>query len=131
MPLIRTRPSRAPATSSSQGGVALLEALIAVIIFSIGILGLIGLQANATKSTTQAKFRVDASQIASQRVAAMWVDQGNLAGYNEADTPIAELPGGTRTTVIAGSQATVSISWQMPGDSAVNTYQTVAQITSN
>ncbi len=115
-----------------QGGVALLEALIAIVIFSLGILGLIGLQANATRSTTQAKFRVDAAQVATQRIAATWLDQANLAGYNEANTDISDiLPSGTRTTVIAGSVVTVTVTWVAPGDTATNSYQAIGTVSKN
>jgi type IV pilus assembly protein PilV len=117
--------------NESQKGVALLEALIAILIFSLGILGLIGLQANATKTASQAKYRIDASQLASQRIGTIWVDQTNLAGYNESASPVAVLPNGTRTTVVVGNQVTVTVSWQAPGDASVNTYQTVALVTSN
>jgi type IV pilus assembly protein PilV len=122
---------RRAATNESQKGVALLEALIAILIFSLGILGLIGLQANATKTASQAKYRIDASQIASQRIGTIWVDQANLASYNESDTSLSVLPGGTRTTVVVGNQVTVTVSWQAPGDASVNSYQTVALVTSN
>lgn len=128
----RRQHAQGPTPTGSQKGVALLEALIAILIFSLGILGLIGLQANATKSATQAKFRIDASQVASQRISSIWVDQTNMAGYNEAGTDIsAILPDGTRTTTIVGNQVTVTVSWQAPGDTSANSYQTVALITSN
>lgn len=122
---------RGPVLNESQKGVALLEALIAILIFSLGILGLIGLQANATKTASQAKYRIDASQLASQRIGTIWVDQTNLASYNESDSPVAVLPNGTRSTVVVGNQVTVTVSWQAPGDASINTYQTVALVTSN
>lgn len=132
----------------SQRGMMLLEALIAVIIFSLGILGLIGLQASSTTRTTQAKFRVDASQIANQRVSAMWVDQANLLNYEESDTDVPELPGGKRSTEVnvtgvspvAGTnlvEVKVTVSWNVPGitDDAGNpithSYVAVGQITAN
>lgn len=64
-----------------QDGVMLLEGLIAVIIFSIGILALVGLQANAVKLSADAKLRVDASYLANQIISQMWVDRSNLANY--------------------------------------------------
>jgi type IV pilus assembly protein PilV len=42
----------------------LLEALIAILIFSFGILGLVGLQANAINLSTDAKYRADAALLA-------------------------------------------------------------------
>ncbi|WIM05563.1 MAG: prepilin-type cleavage/methylation domain-containing protein [Candidatus Nitricoxidivorans perseverans] len=114
-----------------QGGAMLLEGLISILIFAMGILAIVGLHASSTKATTQAKSRVDASLVASQRIGQMWVDQGNLGGYAETDTTVAGLPNGTRTTAILGTQATVTVSWQMPGDDTVHSYQTIAQINTN
>ena len=72
-----------------QQGVALLEALIAVLIFSIGILAVIGLQATSVRLTTDAKYRADASFLANQALGRVWADPGNLAAYVEANTALA------------------------------------------
>lgn len=119
---------------STESGSVLLEGLIAILIFSFGILGLIGLQAASMKNTTQSKGRIDASLIANQRIAAMWVDRANLANYVENATNISatsKLPNGTRTTAVAGDQVTITISWQMPGDAVANQFVTVARINGN
>lgn len=58
---------------NSQGGVALLEALIAILIISFGILGIIGLQATSVSLTTDARYRVEAAAFAERLVAEMWV----------------------------------------------------------
>lgn len=88
------RPMRGTA---AQRGVALLEALIAVLVFSIGILALIGLQAFAVKSSADAKYRADASYLASQVINQVWVDQANIANYalnaNAADCAAGAAPG--------------------------------------
>lgn len=57
-----------------QQGSMLLEALIAIVIFSIGILAIVGLQANSIKMSTDAKFRSDASLVANQYISTMWAD---------------------------------------------------------
>lgn len=119
---------------STESGSVLLEGLIAILIFSFGILGLIGLQAASMKNTTQSKGRIDASLIANQRIAAMWVDRANLANYVENATNISatsKLPSGTRTTAVAGDQVTITIRWQMPGDAVANQFVTVARINGN
>lgn len=59
----------------------LLEALIAIVIFSIGILALIGMQANSIKQVADAKLRIDAAYMASQLISQMWIDRSNLADY--------------------------------------------------
>jgi type IV pilus assembly protein PilV len=114
------------------GGFALIEGLIAILIFSLGILGLVGLQATTTQSTTLAKTRVDASFVASQRIADIWGDLANLAGKTETNTPIASLPEGKRTTKIEDTNlVTVSVTWKMPNDDATYSYTTVARIAGN
>lgn len=115
----------------AQRGSVLLEGLVAIVIFSLGILGLVGLQASSMKATTGAKGRVDASLVANQRIASMWVDRNNLSAYNETDTAVAGLPNGKRTTQVVGTTVTVTISWRMPGDLVANTYKTVANIAGN
>jgi type IV pilus assembly protein PilV len=67
--------------SLKQRGGLLLEALIAIVIFSFGILGLIGMQATAIKQSADAKYRADASYLAGQIISQMWVDRSNLNDY--------------------------------------------------
>lgn len=55
----------------------MLEALIGILIFSTGILALIGMQALAIGYSADAKYRADASFLANQILAQMWVDRGN------------------------------------------------------
>ena len=42
-----------PMANKFQNGIALLEALIAILIFSFGVLGIVGLQGAMVKGTTQ------------------------------------------------------------------------------
>ena len=67
----------------SQRGSALLEALFAILIFSIGLLALVALQAVSIKNSIDAKYRSDASYVANQIIAQMWVDRtpANLDAY--------------------------------------------------
>ncbi len=51
----------------------LIEALIALLIFSMGILGIVGLQASAVKASTDAKYRSEASLLANELIGKMWV----------------------------------------------------------
>lgn len=105
-----------------QRGMVLLEAMIAIVIFSMGILALVGLQAAMIKNTVDSKFRADASYIAQQRIGAMWADPANAVNYVEASTDIsALLPGGLRTVTqpVAGQPTfTVTVGWTEPGETA-------------
>lgn len=63
-------------------GAVLLEAFIAVLLFSMGMLALVGVQAAALKNTADAKNRTEAAYLASQIIAQMWVENpSNLAAY--------------------------------------------------
>ncbi len=64
-----------------QCGSALLEALIAILIFSMGIIALMGLQAASIKNSIDAKYRADAAYLTNQIIGQMWVDRANLDSY--------------------------------------------------
>lgn len=114
---------------SAQQGVVLVEAMIAILIFSMGVLAIVGLQAAMVKNTSESKFRADASYIAQQRIGAMWADPSNLVNYLENATPISELPNGTRTVVQpTPGQFVITITWQQPGEAQHN-FTTTATIT--
>ena len=72
---------------AKQSGVMLLEALIGILIFSIGILAVVGLQSLSVKNQADAKYRADASYLANQIIGQMWADRANLALYAHNPTP--------------------------------------------
>lgn len=55
-------------------GSVLLEALVSIVIFSFGILGLIGMQLAAIRNSSEAQFRSDAAAFANSVIAEMRVD---------------------------------------------------------
>jgi type IV pilus assembly protein PilV len=57
----------------SQSGFMLLEALIAILIFSLGILAIVALQAVSIKLTEDAKYRSDAALLAEELLGQIWV----------------------------------------------------------
>jgi len=116
---------------SRQQGVVLIEVMIAILIFSIGVLAIVGLQATMIKNTADAKYRSDASYIAQQRIGQMWADPSNLASYVETNTDISSLlPNGTRSvTQTATGQFTVTVTWQQPGPAATtHNFTTIVSI---
>ena len=56
------------AMRKAQSGVMLLEALIAILIFSFGVLGVVGLQTTAQAVTRDASYRADAALLANELV---------------------------------------------------------------
>jgi type IV pilus assembly protein PilV len=56
--------------------------LIAIVIFSIGMLGLLGLQVNAIRLSSEAKYRADAAFLADALIGQLSVsDPANLAAF--------------------------------------------------
>ena len=116
-------------TNGGQHGFAMLEALIAIVVFSVGVLGIMGVQAQMIKHTADAKYRAEASYIAQQRLGMMWGNPAAAATYLEANTDVSgRLPGGLRTVTqpVAG-QYVVTVSWQQPGQDT-HTFTTIARI---
>lgn len=68
----------ARAARDAQSGSMLLEALIAILLFSIAILGLAGLQARGIEVVRDAEYRAQASLFANQIVGQMWADRFNV-----------------------------------------------------
>lgn len=116
----------------SQEGSILLEALIGILIFSMGILAIVGLQSSAIQATTDAKYRVDASFLANQIIGQIWVDPGyTVSSTHKAEwlTRIAAtLPSGSGSITTNGSTVTVTVTWQPPNASTANQYVTIATI---
>lgn len=116
-----------------QQGVVLLESMIAILIFSMGILALVGLQTAMVKNTSDAKYRSEAAFAAQQKLGEIWTNARNLPGgladYAVVDENIsALLPDGKRTVIISPERVvTVTVTWQLPGE-ALHNYTTNARI---
>jgi type IV pilus assembly protein PilV len=111
-------------------GVVLLEALIAMLIFAFGVLGLVGLQAAMTQAQTSSKFRADAAILATDLFGLVQTDNfANLGLYStagcsahprcadwlakvEATLPEAEV---SFTTSVGTGRVEIAISWQQGG----------------
>ena len=140
-------------SGDSQSGVMLLEALIGILIFSLGILALVGMQATALRATTDARDRTEASNLATELVGELWLDRANLINYayNGGGTPPAalvnwvndveaSLPGAANNhpTVTIGASATLPASvgtevevvvfWQNPSDPNLHQFAMTAYI---
>lgn len=115
---------------NSQQGAMLLEALLAILIFSIGILAVIGMQAASVKAVADAKYRADAAFLANQIIGDMWTNRPSLASYSyNGGAPSAVLSGwigkvqstlpgvsnSTNNPIIilgANNMVTVTVRWQ-------------------
>jgi len=68
-------------SKARQQGVMLLEALIAILIFSIGILAIVGMQATAMRTVTESRSRAEAALYANQLLGQIWTDAINAPQY--------------------------------------------------
>jgi type IV pilus assembly protein PilV len=57
--------------ADAQRGFTLIESLIAIVVFVVGILGLVGMQTVASRVTTDARFRAEAAAAADELLARM------------------------------------------------------------
>lgn len=115
-------------------GIALLEALIGILIFAFGVLGLVGLQASMTRAQTGAKIRADAASLANELAGIMWSDSAaNLASYATANCAAyarckdwqskvaGALPSAvTNVSIVnaATGEVLVSLNWTVPNEGA-------------
>jgi type IV pilus assembly protein PilV len=129
-------PSRTAASPKSQAGVMLLEALVAILIFTLGIIAVLGMQSASILQVSQSKYRTDASYLANQIIGKMWGDRSNLSAYATAGSAgraswdgvvAATLPNGAATITTAGSSVVVTIRWRAPDET--NNHQYVAAAT--
>jgi type IV pilus assembly protein PilV len=113
----------------TQQGAILLESLIAMLIFSMGILALVGLQAAMVSNTSDAKYRSLASHLAQQKLGELWADPTHIAAITEP-VALAELPNGqyTMSHTPASGEVRITITWQAPTDTTVHNIMTNARI---
>jgi len=126
------------ALRSVQRGILLLESLVAILIISFGVLGLVGLWANSVKNVSEAKYRSDAAYLANEMVSQMWLARPITAAYTAptswTDRVKNTLPNGGGTVVVAADpdvptnlRATVTVTWTLPGHD-LHTFIAVTQI---
>ncbi len=128
-----------PLRRRRSAGFAMFEALIALLICSMGILGVVGLQSAMTRAQTSATFRAEASFLAQQLIGVMWTDRTNLAQYDSTscgtacvdwDARVAaRLPSGASTVTVNAATGAVAIEirWTQAGEST-NRYTTAVSI---
>jgi type IV pilus assembly protein PilV len=121
-------------------GYMLIEVLVSFLIFSVGVLALVGLQARMGRAQTAAKARADASYLANELVGVMWSDMSHLSSYSACasyarcldwqNKVAASLPAGTGTVVsvdAATGAVSIQIQWRQGSDDT-HTYTTTARV---
>ncbi len=128
----------------SQKGSVILESMIALLIFSFGILALVALLGASVKNTTNAAYRTEASLLVSQVIGQMWAGDKSAGGlaayltggasYTAWKNKVAEaLPGVTASTAptitLQNNLYTITVFWKLPGETQ-HKYVAVARISS-
>lgn len=124
----------------------LLEGLMAILIFSLGILSIVALLGVSVKDSSSAKYRTEASLLANQVIAQMETGERTnaalVAGYSSPAganfvtwrTTVAKtLPGVAgknlpTISIAADNTATVTVRWQAPGDGTAHSFVVIAKI---
>lgn len=134
-------PTRRPSAGAAvhrQSGATLIEVLVSLLIFSLGVLGMLAMQAKAISYAVDAEDRSRAAMFANEIIATMW-SEGTTSPSTEtawkarvANATAAGLPNAlgslqTTTDAATGIKTTqVTITWRAPSktSSASNTYFT-------
>jgi type IV pilus assembly protein PilV len=115
----------------AQQGVALLECLMAMLIFSFGLLGLLGLEAKVMTFSTTSENRNRAAMFASELASQMWLNgtvTPGTAAYTALEGTVNDqtkggLPSGVVTVVpVVGTTnaADITVTWQEIPDAVGN-----------
>jgi len=127
-----------------QRGIALMETLVSILIFSFGLLGLIGLEAQAINFSVNAEDRNRAAMFANEIGSYLWINDTVSPSAAQKNTwsnniqlshnPTSGLNGGTvSVTPTAGvaNSADIVITWQQQSDptAAVVTQTLTTRIT--
>jgi type IV pilus assembly protein PilV len=108
-----------------QAGFTLIEVLVALLVFSLGVLGMVALQARASTYSVDAEDRTRAALLAADLVSAMWTqhsadlpsDVTNAWNSRLLDAKAGGLPGNPKadvTTDAASGVTTIEITWAEP-----------------
>lgn len=143
-----SKPPTAVGLSTCQSGGSLLEGLLAILLFSVGMLSLLMLLSATLVETGNARYRSEASLLASDLITQMWAGDRSLAElrarFTEPEsedyqrwlaTVHSRLPGTSGTTnlpiisIDEKRQVKIQMRWQAPGDGKTHQLVTVATIT--
>jgi len=128
------RPGAALRSCRPLRGVTMVEVLVALLVFSLGILGAVGMQARAIQLSVDSEDRSRAALLANEIVAEMWTQQTTtlppaaVAAWTARlrNPQVSGLP--QANAVIGAPDAagivTVTITWQPPHAVAASTFVT-------
>ncbi|MBP6717989.1 MAG: prepilin-type N-terminal cleavage/methylation domain-containing protein [Rhodoferax sp.] len=131
-------------TVSSQQGMALIEVLVAVLLVSLGMLGLVGLQSASVAMLSDTRYRVEAAALTDELMSRIWIETSSnstLPAYaNDATVLPADwllkvnrLPGAAAHPPLIEADTNVivlTIRWQPP-NGFLSSHRVVAVVMKN
>lgn len=123
-----------------QAGFTLIEVLVAILIFSFGLLGFVGLQARAIQFSLGAEDTNRAAILANDMAATMAMlrtvntsDPGlaaQIVNWQAAASSVAAgMPNGQASVSSTGNVATIQLTWRAPGSASTDQNRYVTQYT--
>jgi type IV pilus assembly protein PilV len=89
---VHVKPSNTvPASAMRQGGFFLIEALIAILIFSLGVLGLVAMGGAAIAAQSDAQYRTEAAALADEIASKISLNVDRLNAGNAYASPAASI----------------------------------------
>jgi type IV pilus assembly protein PilV len=125
-----------PTRSRRDGGFTLIEILVVLVLFSIGLLGLLSLQARTTQLAGGAEDGTRAMMLANELAATMWgANSVTLGGAVVtawqtvvADSATRGLPNGSGTVAVSNRVATITVTWRAPHEPSDTSHRYVTQV---
>lgn len=142
-PRHRNRPTRLAAPRAR--GLVLIDVLISVLVFSLGVLAVVSLQSVAAQQSSQAQYRAEATLLANSLISQMWVTDrnpttlannyatGKTAFNTWSATVTSRLPGASANTPTVAvdevdgatgepktARVTVTVRWKLPAAPAAD-----------
>lgn len=123
----RRRPAR---------GFTLVEVLVVLALFSIGLIGVVAMQARAVQISTGAQDSTRAALLANELASAMWgrgtvtLPVATIDAWNTrlADLENGGLPNAEGTVVVNGNVARITVTWHQPHEDPENPRRYVTEV---
>ena len=72
-----------------QAGMTLIESMVAMLLFSMGILALVGMYATANSRTSDSQYRIEAANFANRMIGEIWANVDRSTAANLTNTLLA------------------------------------------
>lgn len=105
--------------NSRERGFALIEVMVSLVIFSLGVIGLIGMQSRALQLSTDSQDRNTAAMLVNNLSSQMWIGKTTSLGAAAIDAWKAQvqaaLPNATTdVNSTSATTATITLKWKSP-----------------